>query len=222
MNFAKKRERGLSGASIAELAVMLPLFFVLGLGGAALVASIGMFMDYKLKLANTAQAGALVYMNTGQWQGAARPGMTASQINTIVQTAVQNCATQKGLGPVTAVISNASASPDADGLSYVTVTVTAANLSLLPLGSSIPTSLAGLSDSVTFAFGNQNPIALAYVVGGDTPADPFLSGPGGVLMPAYGGGVRFNPVTITNNLSVPLPTSQLIEYFETDGGYRPI
>jgi len=218
-------QRKNKGATVAELAAMLPVMMVVILGGTALVAGIGLFMDYKLKLSQAAQAGALVYMNAFQWQGAKRP-LTDEQVDAVVHTAVQRCANQMGLGQVSEQIA-VSLNPDADGVSYITVTVTASSLALLPLPSAVPANLAGVSSGVTFAYGNPNPIGLAYVVGGDTPNDPSTNpaaniGPGGVLVPAYGGGANYNPYPLTNSMLLAVPNSNYLEYYQTYGGYRPM
>lgn len=213
----KSAQRNKRGITVAELVAMLPLLTILGFGGACLVASLGLLQDYKMKLAYVAQAGAQVYVNTSQWQGAKRPGVDAEQV---VSNTIQECATQMGLGTVKSSISVSPDNPNSDGVTYLTVTVSGAS-PLLPFARAIGT-ISNVSESVTFAYGNQNPIALAYVVGEDTPKDPDLDGPGGILMPSYGGGLDYDPNQIVNNMIIQVPAEQQLEYYGSSGGYRPL
>lgn len=218
MRLPYRKARNSHGITVAELAAMLPVLLILGLGGAALVASLGLFLDYKMKLTYVAQAGARVYMNTVQWAGAKRPGVAAAEV---AQDAVKDCARQMGLGPVTATVSVLPNSL-ADNVTYVKVEVKGAS-PLLPFAKTIG-RMANVSESITYAYGNQNPIGLSYVCGGDTPHNVDLDGPGGVLIPIYAGGLTnvYNPIKTANDLIIQVPGILQGEYYQTNGGVRPI
>lgn len=211
-----------SSRGMVELSVLLMLLTIVISAAAALISAVGMLSNYQMKLAYAAQSGAIVYMNTSQWQGFARPGVTTAQVNTIVQKAVQATATKMGLGTVTATPSIV-VNPNGDGVSYVKVKVQADSLTLLTFGGLIPATLSGFSQTVTFPFGNTSPISAAFLAADNNPPNGYVSGPGGVVVPAYGGSVAYDPGVVSDSLSGPLSNDfEYHEYFARDGGFRPL
>lgn len=208
---------------VVELSALLPLFSVVIVGTVAFIVALGTLLNYQMKLALLAQTGAQVYINTYQWEGSIRPGITTDKVNATVQTAVQTCANEMGIGAVTATPS-LSVNPNRDGVSYITVSVKADRLTFLSFGGLIPGTVSNCIQTVKFPYGNVSPPALGYLCAGNVPPNPDLDGAGGVLAPAYGGGTtpNYNPIAILNALNPYLPFEQQYEFYASDGGYRPI
>jgi hypothetical protein len=190
------RNRRQSGAALAEATAAIPLLLAIIIGGVFMLASTGMVVLYKMKIACAAQAGAQAACNASEWMGAKRTGISPADVQTSVDAAVNTSLKVMGMPQVPAGSTKVSSTKADDSTTVYTVSVNyAANQLPLLAGTFMPAILPiGLSESMSYASGNQVPTGVAWMYL-DRQGTKGLSGwpndvsglkSGGVLVPTYG------------------------------------